>query len=106
MTKGRKTTLDERIEIIEYCIDNECNYAKTAEKFQVSYQQVYTWTKKYKKSGIEGLQDRRGKGKTESELTEIEKLRAQNKLLQAENRKQQMEIDFLKKLEEIERRRS
>ncbi|SKC93090.1 hypothetical protein SAMN02194393_05568, partial [Maledivibacter halophilus] len=31
-------------------------------------------------------------------MSEVEKLKAQNKLLQAENRRKQMEIDFLKKL--------
>ncbi|MDT2258889.1 hypothetical protein P7H06_03970 [Paenibacillus larvae] len=36
-------------------------------------------------------------------MSEVEKLRAQNKLLQAENRRKQMEIDLLKKLDEIER---
>jgi transposase len=105
MTNGRKTTYDERIEIVKYCIENRNNYAETAQKFQVSYQQVYMWTSKYEKDGIESLQDRRGKRKSEDEMSELEKLKAQNKLLEAENRRKQMEIDFLKKLEEIERRR-
>ena len=33
MTKGRKTTFDERVEIVQYCISHDCNYAETAEKF-------------------------------------------------------------------------
>lgn len=103
MTKGRKTNLDERIEIVKYCIEHKYNYAETAQKFQISYQQVYSWTNKYLKDGVEALQDKRGKGKSEDDMSEIEKLRAQNKLLEAENRRKQMEIDFLKKLEEIER---
>ncbi|MDT2257588.1 hypothetical protein P7H25_21285 [Paenibacillus larvae] len=37
-----------------------------------------------------------GKEKSEDEMSEVEKLRAQNKLLQAENRRKQMEIDLLK----------
>ena len=106
MTKGRATTYDERIEIVKYCIEHQHNYAQTAEKFQVSYQQVYSWINKYLKSGVEALQDKRGKKKSENEMSEVEKLRAQNKLLQAENRRKQMEIDFLKKLDEIKRRRS
>ncbi|TJY37547.1 transposase [Cohnella pontilimi] len=105
MTQGRATTFDERIEIVKFCIEHQHNYAQTAEKFQVSYQQVYSWVNKYLKSGAEALQDRRGKRKTEEEMSEVEKLKAQNKLLQAENRRQQMEIDFLKKLDEIQRRR-
>jgi transposase len=105
MTKGRATTYDERIEIVKSCIEHQNNYAETAQKFQVSYQQVYSWTNKYLKYGVDALQDKRGKRKSEDEMSEVEKLRAQNKLLQAENRRKQMEIDLLKKLDEIERRR-
>jgi transposase-like protein len=106
MTKRRKTTLDERIEIVKYCIEHNRDYNETAQHYKVSYQQVYSWTQKYESSGVEALQDRRGKNKPEDQMSELEKLRAQNKLLEAENRRKQMEIDFLKKLEEIERRRS
>lgn len=105
MTKGRATTYDERIEIVKFCIENQNDYNETALKFQVSYQQVYSWTNKYLKDGVGKLQDRRGKRKSEDEMSEVEKLRAQNKLLEAENRRKQMEIDLLKKLDEIERRR-
>ena len=58
-------------------------------------------TGKYK--GIEGLYDRRGKNKAISQLSDIEKLKAENRLLKAQTQQQQMEIDFLKKLDEIER---
>lgn len=105
MPKGRKTTYEERIEIVKYCIESQDNYTETAQKYQVSYQQVYDWTRKYAKEGVELLQDRRGKRKSGDVMSEIEKLRAQNKLLEAENTRRQMEIDFLKKLNEIERRR-
>lgn len=105
VTKGRATTYDERVEIVKYCIEHQDNYSETAQKFQVSYQQVYSWTNKYLKEGVGALQDRRGKRKSEDEMSEVEKLRAQNRLLEAENRRKQMEIDLLKKLDEIERRR-
>ena len=105
MTKGRATTYNERVEIVNYCIEHQNNYAETAQRFQVSYQQAYSWTNKYLTEGVGGLQDRRGKRKSEDEMSEVEKLRVQNKLLKAENRRKQMEIDLLKKLDEIERRR-
>jgi transposase-like protein len=105
MTNGRKTTFEEKVEIVKNCIEHQNNYAETAQKYQVSYQQVYMWTSKYQNNGIEALEDRRGKRKNENEMSELEKLRAQNKLLEARNRRQQMEIDFLKKLDEVERRR-
>lgn len=31
MTNGRKTTFDERVEIVQYCISHAHNYAETAE---------------------------------------------------------------------------
>lgn len=55
MTKGRKTTYEERIAIVRYCIENQNNYTETAKKFQVSYQQIYTWMKTYQESGIDEL---------------------------------------------------
>ncbi|MEG3005796.1 MAG: helix-turn-helix domain-containing protein [Anaerorhabdus sp.] len=105
MTKGRKTTYGERIEIIEFCIENNHDYTMTSEKYDVSYQQVYSWIKKYEKNGAEGLIDNRGRTKPKAELSEIEKLRLENRLLKAENKRKELELDFLKKLDEIERRR-
>lgn len=105
MTKGRKTTLDERIKIVEYCIENDKNFNETADKFRVSYQQVRNWILKFEEFGIDGLSDRRGKRKIEDELTEFEKLKAEMKLLEAKNKRLEMENELLKKLKEIERRR-
>ncbi|MBE6051748.1 MAG: transposase [Clostridium sp.] len=102
MTNGRKTTYEERIEIVSFCIANAHDYNLTANKFNVSYQQVYTWVKKYNKGGYNALVDRRGKNKAFEELSESEKFSVQLKLLEAENRRLKMENDFLKKLEEIE----
>ena len=42
--------------------------------------------------------------KSPEEMTEVEKLRAEVRLLRAEKRRAEIEISFLKKLEEIERR--
>ena len=106
MTKGRKTTFEERVEIVQYCIKHNHNYTETAEKFSISYQQARNYTVKYEEKGVEGLQDRRGKRKSQDEMDELEKLRAEVKILRAEKKRAEMEISFLKKLEEIERRRS
>ena len=105
MTKGRKTTFDERIEIVQYCIAHKRNYAQTAEKYKISYQQARSYIIKYEERGVEGLRDGRGHRKSEDELSELEKLRAENRLLRAEKKRAEMEISLLKKLEEIERRR-
>ena len=105
MTKGRKTTFEERVEIASYCISHDHNYAETAEKYSISYQQARNYTVKYEKDGLNALQDNRGKRKPEDTLTEIEKLRAELKLEKAKRQKAEMEVSFLKKLDEIERRR-
>ena len=105
MTKGRKTTFDERIEIVQYCIAHDHNYAETSEKYQVSYQQARNYTVKYESKGVEALRDNRGKRKSLDTMTELEKLRAEVKILRAEKERAEMEVAFLKKLDEIERRR-
>ncbi|WOO34726.1 helix-turn-helix domain-containing protein [Anaerocolumna sp. AGMB13020] len=103
--KGRKTTFDDRVEIVQYCIAHEHNYTETAKKYQVSYQQARNYTVKYELDGVEALKDNRGKRKLEDQMTELERLRAENKILRAENERAEMESSFLKKLEEIERMR-
>lgn len=105
MTRGRKTTFEERVEIVQYCIANNRNYAETSEKYHVSYQQARNYIVKYESGGVEALRDTRGKRKSEDEMSEVEKLRAENRILKAEKERAEMEISFLKKLEEIERRR-
>ena len=105
MTQGRKTSFEERVEIVQYCIEHQNDYIETARKYKVSYQQVYSWTTKFETQDVEALRDKRGKRKPLEKMSELEKLKAENKLLEAKNKRQQMEIDFLKKLEEIERRR-
>lgn len=105
MTKGRKTTFEERVEIVQYCIAHNHNYAETAENHRVSYQQARSYTIKYESGGVEALRDKRGKRKNPDEMNELESLRAEVKILRAEKERAEMEASFLKKLEEIERRR-
>ena len=105
MTRGRKTTFDERVEIVQYCIAHDHNYAETAAKYNISYQQARNYTVKYEAGGVEALRDRRGRTKPLEEMSELERLRAENRILRAEKERAEMEASFLKKLDEIERRR-
>jgi transposase len=106
MTKGRKTTWDERKQIVFYCLENRKDYQKTAETYEVSYQQVYQWVNKYENGGDEALKDRRGRNKVEAELSPEETVKFEMKKLERENERLRAENAFLKKLEEIERRRN
>lgn len=102
MTKGRRTTLEERVSIVADCIANGCNYRAIAEKYSVSYQQVTQWVKKFNANGVKGLEDHRGKRKTEAEMTELEKLQAENRILKAKLERKELENLYLKKVNEIE----
>lgn len=103
MTKGRSTTLQERIEIVEYCIKNNKDFGKVIEKYQISYQQIYSWTRKYEELGIDGLMDRRGKRKGDDQFSEVDRLRAEKRLLESELNRAKMENALLKKVRDIER---
>lgn len=103
--RSRKTTQEERITIVNYCLEHNKNYKKTAELFDISYTQVYQWVKKYLTSGKEGLIDRRGQHKTEEELSETENLERRVKILERQLKEMEMENELLKKVQEIERRR-
>ena len=105
MSTPRKTTQAERIEIAKACLENGCNYGETAIRYNVSYQQVYTWVKKFRELGEAGLEDRRGQRTAQQEpRTEEEELRIRIAQLEHELYMTRMERDLLKKLDEIERR--
>jgi len=106
MTKGRVTTFKERIEIALFCIANGRDYHHTADTYKVSYQQVYQWVKKYESGGEAALKDGRGRKKDDEELTQEDKFQLEMKRIKAENERLRAENAFLKKLEELERRRS
>lgn len=104
MNKSRETTLEERIKIAKECIESRHNYGDVAEKYNVGYQQVYTWVKKFTDKGEPGLDDRRGRRKKNQEpRTPEEEAQINIAKLEHENYLLRMERDLLKKLEELER---
>lgn len=105
MTKGRKTTIEERVEIAKACLANQKNYQETAAQYEVSYQQVYQWVRKFEENGEQGLADRRGRTKPAEERTPEDELRLKIQQMERENERLRAENLLLKKLEEIERRR-
>ena len=100
----RKTTLEERKEIVEYCISHGRDYKNTAALYAVSYSQVYTWVKKYAADGEAGLADRRGHHKSDEEVDELERLRRENLRLKRQLEEKDMLVDLLKKVREFEGR--
>lgn len=99
----RKTTLEERKEITEYCIAHGKDYKGTAALYNVSYSQVYSWVQKYLSNGEDGLTDRRGHHKADDELDELERLRRENIRLKRQLEEQNMVVELLKKVKEFER---
>ena len=106
MTKSRKVDKNERIEIVKYCLEHDLDYKTTAKVFETSYANVFNWVKKYKEKGEDGLGDNRGRHKTDDEVDEVTKLKRQLKQKENELEMALLEVRLLKKLDEIERRRS
>ena len=99
----RKTTVEERKEIVQYCINHERNFKDTASLYDVSYSQVYSWVKKYVANGNNALIDKRGRHKTDDEVDELERLRRENLRLKRQLEEKGMLTELLKKVKEFER---
>lgn len=103
MASARRTTFDERKEIVEYCIAHNCDYKGTASRYEVSYSQVYSWVKKFNNLGDEGLSDKRGRKKSDDEVDELERLKRENLRLKRQLEERDMAVELLKKVKEFER---
>ena len=98
----KKTTKEEREEIVRYCLEHGKDYKGTAAKYEVSYSQVYQWVRHYEEQGEAGLEDRRGKRKSDDEVDKLERLRRENLRLKAELQKSERLNLLLKKVKEFE----
>lgn len=99
---SRKTTFEERIKIVEYVTAGKHSYSQAAENFNVSYQQVRSWVLKSKNGGYTALKDRRGRTKPVEEMTEVERLKLENRQLKAQLKEQEVMELFAKKFREIQ----
>jgi transposase-like protein len=107
--KSRRTSYEERLEIVNWVISNDMNYKEAASKFQIRYALVYKWTKDYQKEGAEALRyKKRGpKAKSiidESSFSEVERLKLALEREQALRKRAEFELEVLKKKEEFERK--
>ncbi|MEG0250989.1 MAG: helix-turn-helix domain-containing protein [Peptostreptococcus sp.] len=98
-----KTTFEERIEIVKYCLEHDRDIKGTAAKYGCKYAQLYQWVRKFENHGEEALTDNRGKRKQEDELSEMEK--AERKIAQLEREKEEYrkKYELLKKADQRER---
>ena len=102
MTKRKKSTITERENVVIWCLEHDRNYKEAAAKFGFSYGQVYSWVAKYDSSGMNGIEDRRGKRKEESELADTERLTRELRLAQAKVKELERENELLKKVNELD----
>ena len=107
--KSRKTTFEERLEIVKWVIENDMSYKGAADKYSIAYALVYKWTRAYIDKGLEGLQyQKRGPKKKseidESNLTEIEKLKLELEKEKVLRKRREFELEVLKKKEEFEKK--
>ena len=102
---GRKVTFDEKKSIVQWTIDHDNNYKAAAEKYNVSYQRVYSWVRKYQENNDwAALKDNRGRNKGKEPTNELERLRKKVRELEAREREREGQIAFVKKLVEIRNR--
>lgn len=99
----RKTTIEERIQIVKYCIDHNRNYKETAKLYDVSYSQVYSWVRKYDRDGEDRLKDWRGRHKSDTEVDELKRLRRENKRLKHQLEEKDIIVELLKKVRDLGR---
>ena len=92
---GRKVSFDEKKQIVQWTINHQNNYKEAASKYDISYQRVYSWVRKYLHDhNWEVLKDNRGRNKEKEPTNELERLRKRVRELEA----------FAKKLVEIRNR--
>lgn len=103
MADTLKVNKEKKLEIVRYCINHGHDYKGTAKLYGGNYAQIYNWVKKYEAYGEDGLEDRRGKRKSEEQLDELEKAKRRIAELERINRRQEMELELLKKDEAFDK---
>lgn len=106
--KSKKTTYEERLEIVKWIISNQMNYKEAANHYGVTYALVYKWTRAYLKDGEEALKYKKRGPKPpgpikDHNLSELEKLRQELAEEKKLRKRKELEIEILKKKEEFEK---
>lgn len=103
----KKTTFEERLEIVKWVIDNEMNCKEASQKFNVSYTTIRKWVADYQKDGSQALEHKHGNKnlkKTDlSNLSEVERLKFELQREKALRERAEFEVKILKKKEQLEK---
>ncbi len=102
--KGRRTTFEERKEIVHYCLSHDKNYKETAKTYSLPYSRVFNMVKKYEQEGEEGIMDAKTKHALHP-LTEIEKLQRENERLKKELELEKLKRELVQKKISLEKER-
>lgn len=105
--KARRTTFEERLEIVNFVLDHDKQYKLAADKYFLPYSLVYQWTNKFIKFGEDGLKYQKKGPKPKDylpeDLSEKDKLIRENELLRRQLEYVKLENEVLKKKEQLER---
>ena len=102
--KGRRTTFEERKEIVHHCLMHDKNYKETAKTYSLPYSRVYTMVNAYIKFGEEGIMDAKTKKESKS-LTEVERLQRENERLKKELELEKLKRELVQKKISLEKER-
>ncbi|BDR57526.1 helix-turn-helix domain-containing protein [Xylocopilactobacillus apis] len=89
-----------KLEVVKWTLNHQMDYRQAVEKFDLSYQQVYTWVAKYRKDGDRGLIDRRGRKIPFDEMNEVQRLNCEVKLLRVQLQDRNL-MELMRKKSEI-----
>lgn len=101
---SRKTTWEERIEVVEFITKHKHSYNEAAEHYQVSYQQARSWVMKAKDGGYEALRDNRGRRKAQKKLTDLDKANLRIRQLEGQVADMKLLEEFVKKYQKLQRK--
>ena len=102
--KGRRTTFEERKELVHYCLMHDKNYKETAKVYSLPYSRVFNMVKKYEQYGEEGIMDAKAK-KEAKPLTEVERLKKENERLKKELELEKLKRELVQKKISLEKER-
>lgn len=94
--KNKCWTKEEKEKIVLYHLNNDIGMDKCAKHFGISKSQMFNWVTRYRKYGIEGLENKKKPGNPLAKYSKKKKLTKEEQL-EYENMKLRIENELLKK---------